>query len=344
MKKKQIIRLILACCCLLVSLVLACVNSVLSGILTSQQAAERWQNDMPSAQISVFLRPGTDFSVSSVESLHESIEASLTSASLQSSSENTRLWYDAYSTQAGQTEITGTRKSASEALVTVVGGDFFMIHASELISGGYFSEKDLMHDRVVIDTTLAWQLFGSSDVAGMEIIIKGKPCLIAGVIRPETDYASETAYGTMPRIYLSYDFYQKNWNDSGTDTISCYEIILPNPVKNFARNTVKETLDIDESIILQNTDRYSLSGQWNTLRNFRKLVVCENVAYPYWENAARIISFDTAVLFLLEILFLIYPVIYLICLICKSYSLAEKTIWRKRMEWKSRYRSQIKQI
>ena len=179
----------------------------------------------------------------------------------------------------------------------------------------------------------------------MEITVQGISCLVAGVIQPETDYASKTAYGTMPRIYIPYIMYQQ-FDSENAGHISCYEAVLPNPVRNFAKELLKKSMNLEEanSILLENTGRYSLSGRWNTLRKLRNLVVCETVTFPYWENAARIISFDTAVILLLQIVFLIYPVIYLIWLICKAYRFSENKLFEKRIAWKNRYRSQIKQI
>ena len=346
LRKIQIIRLVTAGFCILMIVILACISAHLCGLLPSQQAGERWQDDGKAMQISVFLRPEADFSTATLTSLHETIDTELTSKSIQAENKSARLWYDAYSTQIGQTEVTGNRKKPSDALVTVVGGDFFRIHAPELVSGGYFSEQDIMQDRVVIDVQLAWNLFGSADVAGMELTVQNQKCLVAGVIRPESDYASKTAYGTLPRIYLSYDFYQENWNPE-ICRISCYEAVLPNPVRNFAKELLTKQMNLDEegnSVILENTGRYSLSGRWNTLRHLKHLVVCETVTFPYWENSARIIAFDTAILLLMQIIFSLWPVIYLLYLIRKGYISAEKTIYQKRLAWKNRYRSEIKQI
>ncbi|MDE5792115.1 MAG: ABC transporter permease, partial [Oscillospiraceae bacterium] len=230
LQKRQIFRFFSALLCLVLVLVLTCVSNMLSGLLYSQQAGERWQGDSDTrfAQISVFFRQDSDFTINHIDSLHESIESYLTSASLEASSDSARLWYDCYSTQGGQISITGTRKNSAKALVTAVGGDFFTMHTPELADGSYFQDSDIMQDRVVIDTTLAWQLFGSSQVAGMELKINQKTCLISGVIKPETDYASKTAYGDTPRIYMSYVLYQElNILDSNIQ-IDCYESVLPN--------------------------------------------------------------------------------------------------------------------
>lgn len=348
LQKRQIFRFSVALLCLVLILILTCISNSLSGLLYSQQAGERWQGDSETkfAQISVFLRQESDFDNTRIDSIHESIENQLTSASLKASSDHARLWYDCYSTQGGQMKITGTRKNSADALVTAVGGDFFTMHTPELADGSYFQQSDIMHDRVVIDTTLAWQLFGSSEVAGMELTIQNQTCLIAGVVKPETDYASRTAYGDTPRIYISYAFYQKLQGGTSGIQIDCYEAVLPNPVKNFAKNLISETISSDDSensmTVLQNTGRYALSGRFDNLKNIRKLVVSETVTYPYWENAARIICFDTALLLFLMLLLVIYPVFYIIWLCWKAYRFLDRTIWQKRQAFKNRYRSQIR--
>ncbi|MDE6086974.1 MAG: ABC transporter permease [Oscillospiraceae bacterium] len=355
LKKTQILRISFAVLCVILVIFLQVLSTILSGLLYHQQAAQRWQGDseLKFSQISVFLRQEADFDTNQITSLHEQINTQLTSASLEISSDDTRLWYDCYSTQGGQMEITGTRKKSAQAFATVVGGDFFIMHTPRIADGSYFQESDLMQDRVVIDTRLAWQLFGSSEVAGMEIRIQNRACLIAGVIEPETDYATETVYGDTGRIYFSYTLYQELQGDSSSTHIDCYEAVLPNPVRNFAKNLISDAIDSGAAQateqdgqkitknILDNTVRYTLSGRWEQLRHIRELVTAETVTYPYWENAARIICFDTAMLLFLSILFSVYPVIYLIWLCWKFYRFADRTIWQKRMAYRNRYRPQI---
>jgi len=344
LQKKQYLRFFSAFSSVILFLVTAFVSWCMTGLLHSQYAAERWKGDSETAfaQVSVFRRGNAEFSTASIPPLHESIEDALKTASLEAGTD-TRLWYDAYSTQAGQTEITGKRRNPAKAAVTVVGGDFFLLHALKFTNGSPFSDNDLMHDKVVIDSQLAWQLFGSSHVEGMEVTIQNQTCLVSGVVSPESDYASKTAYGDTGRIYISYDFYQTYFDSENTEEISCYEAVLPNPVRGFAQKTITEAIgtDDDSLLIIQNTDRFSLSNRWKNLKGIRKLILSENISYPYWENAAKIISFDTSVLLLIEILFLIWPVFYLIFLLWKGYRLAERILWEKRTAFKNRYRSQI---
>ena len=347
LKKRQIFRFSAAVFCVILVIILQSISAIISSLLYYQQAAERWRgsSELKFSQISAFLRQEVNFDTNSITSLHEQIDTQLTSASLEASSNDARLWYDCYSSQGEQMEITGTRKKSAEALVTVVGGDFFTMHTPALADGSYFQKSDLMQDRAVIDTTLAWQLFGSSEVAGMEIQIRNRSCLIAGVIKPESDYATETAYGDTPRIYISYTLYQELQGGSAGTHIDCYEAVLPNPVKGFAKKLITESIDSEQNdriTILENTGRYNLSGRWEQLRHIRELVTSETVTYPYWENAARIICFDTAMLLFLSILLLLYPVIYFVWLCWKFYRFTDKTIWEKRIAFRNRYRPQIR--
>ena len=76
------------------------------------------------------------------------------------------VYTDAYCA-FGKTSVTGDHGS-SDASVVAVGGNYFLFHPLDLVSGTYFSESDVMHDRVVLDETLAWKLFGGSNLTGMD--------------------------------------------------------------------------------------------------------------------------------------------------------------------------------
>ena len=58
--------------------------------------------------------------------------------------------------------VTGDH-GAAEVKAIGVGGNFFHFHPLRLRSGSYIAEDDFMLDRVVLDETLAWQLFGGFD-------------------------------------------------------------------------------------------------------------------------------------------------------------------------------------
>lgn len=72
-----------------------------------------------------------------------------------------------------------------------MGGEWFSFHPLTLRSGSYINEDSLMHDQVLLDEKLAWQIFGSYELAGMTVTIGDKPFVVAGVVAIESDKASQ---------------------------------------------------------------------------------------------------------------------------------------------------------
>ena len=173
-----------------------------------------------------------------------------------------------------------------------------------------------MKDRVLLDPDTAWLLFGGTELSGMSFSINGVPYVVAGVVERENDRFSKKAYGdTGMGIYMSYDGYCALLDQSSSATtdgtaaaastpstkpgISCYEIVLAEPVKNFAYNAVKDKFPIGSGEIVDNTHRFDTENIWKlakdvTARSMRGSAV----VYPYWENAARGAE-DTCALYML---------------------------------------------
>ncbi len=326
--------------------VLTAVSSHIAGLHEVQYAAERWEadGDLRYTQMSVFYAQDTAIMEDSLQYIRETVDAAMRSASLDAASEGARLWYDAYSTPAGRVTVSGTKRFEVQANVMAVGGSYFTLHQLPILGGAYLQESDLMEDRVVLDETLAWQLFGSPDVAGMQVLINQRYYQVAGVIAQEEDYATVKAYGETPRMYIPFALYEQ-WTaeTGGTASISCYEMVLPDPVRNYAKNAFEQAIGTGEGIVtVQNTERFSLSQSWHHLTHLHDLlVVSQEIAYPYWENAARIVNFDLALLLAARILFLLYPVIWGLLLLWKGYRLADAWLTKKRQAYKLRYRSLI---
>ena len=214
--------------------------------------------------------------------------------------------------------------------VTAVGagGNYFLFHPLTLLSGGYLSDEDYMADRVVLDAQTAFNLFGSSDVAGMEVTINGRTFPIAGVVQSEADFATNAALaagnessgdtgGTSTNtamIYMSY----AALNAMAELPIDCYEIVLPDPVSGFAKKLMTEKFPVGEGVIVQNTGRFSLSGLISVIGKFGKRVMTTNgVIYPYWENAARMAESYAALLLILGTLFGLMPAVCLTIVLVK---------------------------
>ena len=235
------------------------------------------------------------------------LDASLTAA------DGASLYTDAYSGQAKLT-VTGDH-GKSEVNAIGVGGEFFLFHPLRLLSGSYISARDLMQDRVILDETLAWRLFGSSDVAGMTIYAGETPLYVAGVIQHENDYASREAYGDVPAMFVSYSAFHA-LTEAG---ISCYEIVMPDMISGFASAIVEENFDVGTGDVVEISSRYSVSNLMQVIKDFGVRSMRHNgVIYPYWENAVRMTEDHLALLLVLMVLFASVPVITVVVFIIRA--------------------------
>lgn len=163
------------------------------GMLVTQSAADVWRGDSEDrfAQISAFLPTTETKTLDDIRSFRATLENEFVQNSMEAP-EGGSLYTDAYS---GRTSLSVSGKSPGSVTVTAVGagGNYFLFHPLTLLSGGYISDEDYMADRVVLDAQTAFNLFGSSDVAGMEVTINGRTFPIAGVVQSESDFATNAA-------------------------------------------------------------------------------------------------------------------------------------------------------
>ena len=297
--------------------------------LYSQQEAQRWESKKNSyAQVSVFVSPERNVQEKDIEAVYSSIMGTLVEDSLNETEQDGRVWIDAYSGEC-KTEV---RKDRNTIGVTAVGigNDFFQFHPMKLLSGGYIAGSDLNHDRVVVDERMAWTLFGSNDIVGMQVWIGDMPFTIAGVVAVEEDALSEVAYGNVNRMYMSYDKLKQQQEDL---KITCYEAVMPNPISNYAYYTAKKAFGLDEETgeddiqkeeknplnfedceVLENTNRYSNFSLISKIRNMKLQNMRTNsICYPYWENVARVIESQQIRYLIIRILLLVFPCICLVC-------------------------------
>lgn len=313
---KKIILCIVAVLSFLLFLVLSAVIRHLAGAQEAQQMAARWSEKKNVAQISCFFSPTAYVTEDSIKEFEHTLDRVLEEASIISESENpgARLWADAYS--AGGEIMISSDRTMLMADAIGIGGDFFLFHPLKLLSGSYFSGNDLMQDYCVIDEDAAWQLFGSNDVAGMMVTINQVPHMVAGVVERPKGRLVEAAGLEDTLVYVSYETLQRI--NPGCN-INHYEIVMPNPVSDFARQKVQENFFVDEKEveIIENTSRYSLASGLKLLLEFgTRSMNGKAIIYPYWENVARGYEDIISLLTLFMLLFLTFPVIYvLICFV-----------------------------
>lgn len=295
---------IIVCAALLV-LALVCmgIQTALAGRLLSQHAAERWRGeaDMKFRQLSAFMTEKGGKTENDVYTFRQTLLGKFTEASLETP-ENGALFCDAWS---GESSVRiNSDKTGTEAQVLGVGGEYFLFHPLTLLSGSYLTEHDASPDRVLLDKELAWKLFGGYDLAGMTVEINGTPYVVAGVVERESDKASEKAYDGGAGLYMP--FASLAALDENLK-ISCYEVVLPDPVDDFAENLMKDNFKL-EGELRMNTGRFRAGSVLKLLRQFgTRSIHSSALSYPYWENAARYYEDWCALLTALAVLLLLAP-------------------------------------
>ncbi len=294
---------------LLLFLILLFVTNHLVKEQDSQTMAERWSEKKNVAQVSCFFSVNSGITEDRIIEFEHSIDSALTDAAVLQESENpgARLWADAYS--ADGRIMLSNGKSSLEVDAIGIGGDFFLFHPLKLISGSYFSGNDLMQDICIIDQDAAWQMFGSNDVVGMTLNIGGIPHIVAGVVERPSGRLEEAAGLDSTLVYVSYQTLSELGSCNG---INHFEIVMPNPVKNFAVNLVREKLGTSEkeTEVLENTSRYSFLSRLKLIPAFgTRSMNGRAIIYPYWENIARGYEDILGVITLFQMLFLLYTVL-----------------------------------
>ena len=265
---------------LLLGLAALLIAASLPRSLQSQRQAERWagESGLQFRQLSCVLSTGQTLEPDTVLSFREKAAKAVAEANLDLPSDGS--FCDAWSV-SGTVKITGARGSF-DAAALAVGGRFFDFHPYALRSGVALSESDLMQDRVVVDEQLAWMLYGSTELAGMRVQIGEAEYLIAGVVAQPDDRFTRALGERAPTVYLDYTN-REALEESGT---VCYEIVLPEPVKGFAKRTVEDTF-AKLGMVLENTGRFTFWESMKRLKNFVTLGTrTQVVAFPAWENAA----------------------------------------------------------
>ena len=311
---KKILLLCLNAVLVLLTLLCAAKLTEYRNLLLTQKAAERWRGDSEErfAQVSVFLPVDQKISEDEVRTFHQTMDAAMIAASLEAP-EGGSLWQDAYC----GTNTVSLSGPAGKASVKTYGvcGDWLLFHPLTLLSGSYISERDFAQDRVVLDENLAWQLFGSSDVAGMEVTIGTRTYPVAGVVRLENDKATKKAQTESAVLFMSYE----TLNAMQETKIDTYEIVMPNPISGYALSVMQEKFPVTTGATVENSNRYSALSLAKIVLDYGKRSMnTRAVIYPYWENAARLTEDFAALFLMLTVLLAICPIVCAIIWIVKT--------------------------
>ncbi len=361
-RKRNRVMLIAAILCLLLSCLCLRLITGLNEQDTDQDAAGRWEaGGLEFTQMSVFFSPQENWQESDRTMLLSQLRMSFQENSIANQSgeeekaqeeENGQegLVKDCFSCETKLTLSNGTK--SAQAAVTATGGDFFYFHPQLWLSGYAYSEEDVMKDRVVLDKELAWNLFGSSQVEGMPLKINNQTFYVAGVVDIRKDDAAKASYGESNRAWISYDALSAQSTDTALSgsgqaqgdssaqgakpPITAYEIVMPNPVTGWAKETLTNILMPQEReiVMLENSERADLLKIYTDIGQFsRSTMVTAAVKFPYWENAARIRDCKRQLFLALATFFILYPFLLCIFGIRKGYLFMGKKIEQLRKKF-----------
>lgn len=276
-----------------------------ASALSSQYAAERFRGTSETrfAQATAFFPEGKGREFKDIYLFREKIDPALTDAGVETP-ERGSLWTDAYSAESKLTVKSG--KLSTETGVLGVGGEWFYFHPLRLRSGNYLSETEFMHDSVILDEVLAWQLFGGYELTGMQVEIGGKPYRIAGVVARESSKAEKMAMGEASgMLYMHYDALAAEFGDSAPK-ITSYELVCAEPISGFTLGLLTKTFE--DAVSVQNTGRFAYGESLKLILHAgERSMSTVALVYPYWENAARYTGDRLAVLLAAAVILGLFP-------------------------------------
>ena len=275
--------------------------SVVSELADSDLAAQWQAGDTEYVHVSAFISEDAQRTAESFLLMGSNVDNALAAVALVPENENARLWADAYSGEASVT--VSNEYNTQTAIATCTGGDYFLFHPVEMLSGWYYSESDNTDTLVILDENLAWRLFGGTDIAGMALEINGYACTVAGVAKVPDNEDELAAYGEELRLYMSCSFYERQGQDIN---MTCYEALVPEPVTGFGLETIVAALGLSESQceLEEYTGRYSFKSCLETAEEYRQRTQRTNkIYYPWWENYAKGIDSQNALWGVLTVVF-----------------------------------------
>lgn len=307
--KIRLMGLFSAVCLLFTGMILICENQILKEMY-DQQMAKRWSKEGNAVQISVFFAENAVENEDYFMGMGQNVEKALQNAAITKEKEQARLWISAVSRMGKATLSTDRAKVELQAVG--VSGEFFQFHPQKIVRGTMFSEDNLMKDGVIIDKETAWQLFGSFDVVGMQVMLGEVPHYITGVIERGNSRLEKAAGLEKPVCFLSMDSLKSYGILNGGFT---YEIVLPNPVKGFGLSTMQTVVGSENEnvVVVENSTRFQFLPLIRIIKDFGiRSMSLKGVVFPYWENIARGQEDVLALCLMTKIILLVLPVIFVV--------------------------------
>lgn len=185
---------------------------------------------------------------------------------------------------------------AVDATATVYFGNWFGLHPDLPVAGGYLPEDGSTIEYCVIDDLLAWRVFGSTDVCGMDLTV-GDCIYTVNAVVPADRGTYADYYGVTPRMYVLYNSAAYRESDLRFTSL---EVVLPDPITDFASDLFKEAVSNYGDDVCVITGRFGIPALWEIIKEFPERGVMNGKICPYYENIARIREAKAAILFAFE--------------------------------------------
>lgn len=327
MKIRHIVFSALTLACLAFALVLGSLRNSVTEENFRDFAAESFAGASENryAQFALYLSEDDYLTPDGMMELKNTLESKMTESSIEH--EGNYLLCGS----AEQNAVVTRDTLSADVIATVYFGDYFGLHPTLPVKGGYLDESAETTDFCVIDDLLAWRIFGSTDVCGMDIEINGKLYTVSAVL-PADRSVYAPCYGEKPRVYILYSSAAKR---DERITFTSLEAVLPDPITDSAEAMFTEAVASYSDDVHKITDRFSVAELWENIKGFTSLGVTEGKNFPYYENIARIMETKCALLLVFEGTFYILSLAFFVTLLVLIFrpitqNLKEKRLAKKR--------------
>ena len=308
--KARLIHLIVTLLLAAAALGIGIAMNVYMNSFDHEQVAKKFSNGTRFAQITVFAPDTAGLTVDKIMYFRYKLETKLTEKSITPPNDGARLYADAFSAYV-DASLASNGSRTSNVKLAYVGGDYSLFYKAyrDMPNVG----NDINHDRILLSRSAAWQLYGGEALYDYPVKIGSATFYVSGVYPDykESAYIKDF-YGDKPAAAADIK------SDAGIN-ITCYDLIMVDPVKNFAVDTVKECLDLPEGtyLLVENSKRFSLG---NLFKAVPKLVNADEplptgVNITPEEMAARHAEKVLAVMLVVLLVFAVYPAIWALILL-----------------------------
>lgn len=308
--KARLIHLIVTLLLAAAALGIGIAMNVYMNSFDHEQVAKKFSNGTRFAQITVFAPDTAGLTVDKIMYFRYKLETKLNEKSITPPNDGARLYADAFSAYV-DASLASNGSRTSNVKLAYVGGDYSLFYKAyrDMPNVG----NDINHDRILLSRSAAWQLYGGEALYDYPVKIGSATFYVSGVYPDykESAYIKDF-YGDKPAAAADIK------SDAGIN-ITCYDLIMVDPVKNFAVDTVKECLDLPEGtyLLVENSKRFSLGNLFKTVP---KLVNADEplptgVNITPEEMAARHAEKVLAVMLVVLLVFAVYPAIWALILL-----------------------------